>query len=54
MEKLGALPIAEELPALTPEEERGLERAIASLREGRGRTLDEVRRDFRERFSKEP
>ena len=33
----------DDVPALTREEEDGLHQALASLRAGKGRTLDEVR-----------
>lgn len=36
----------DEAPALSPDEEHGLAEALASLRAGAGRTLDQVRRSI--------
>jgi hypothetical protein len=37
---------AVDAPLLTPEEEEGLERALASLRAGQGRSIDQVRQSI--------
>ncbi|MBE7452632.1 MAG: hypothetical protein HS111_28275 [Kofleriaceae bacterium] len=37
---------AVDAPLLTPEEDEGLERALASLRAGKGRSLDQVRQSI--------
>jgi uncharacterized membrane protein len=36
-------PVDDAAPALSPEDEEGLRQALASLRAGKGRTIDEVR-----------
>ena len=33
-----------EAPSLTPEQEQGIEQALASLKAGKGRSLEDVRR----------
>jgi len=37
---------AVDAPLLTPEEDEGLERALASLRAGKGRSVDQVRQSI--------
>jgi hypothetical protein len=40
------LEAVEDAPDLTPDDEQGLRDALASLRDGRGRSLDDVRRSI--------
>jgi hypothetical protein len=42
----------EDAPALSPEQEQGIEQAIASLKAGKGRTLEAVRQTIRADLAK--